>query len=138
MRRIGGRLQSAPCGGGGGTVEIPPFSDSVSNRAPLSGAGTAAAGQFDWGGRLDRDTNVGRSDGNIRGKPGCMLESPSRDLCMYPLHAGVVSAVSGATRLQTEGSENALRCGQSAGKSFFDEVTPQRLYAGHPSVRVMR
>ena len=52
MRRIGGRLRSAPCGGRGATVEIPPFSDSVSNHAPLSGAGTAAAGQFDWGGRL--------------------------------------------------------------------------------------
>src|SRR5919199_681675 len=52
MRRIGGRLRSAPCGGRGGNGEIPPFTDSVSNRAPLSGAGTAAGGQFDWGGRL--------------------------------------------------------------------------------------
>src|ERR671938_643431 len=52
MRRIGGSLGSPPCGEGGGTGEIPPFTDSVSNRAPSSGAGTAAGGQFDWGGRL--------------------------------------------------------------------------------------
>jgi hypothetical protein len=29
-----------------------------------------------------RYTNLGRSDGNIRGKPGCMLETPSRNFCM--------------------------------------------------------
>src|ERR687887_12660 len=52
MRRIGGRLRSAPCGGRGANGEIPPFTDSVSNRAPSSGAGTAAGRQFDWGGRL--------------------------------------------------------------------------------------
>jgi len=52
MRRIGGRLRSAPCGGRGANVEIPPFVEFGSNRAPWSGAGTAAAGQFDWGGRL--------------------------------------------------------------------------------------
>src|ERR671935_1072825 len=52
MRRIGGRLRSAPCGGRGANGEIPPFTDSVSNRLPSSGSGTAAGRQFDWGGRL--------------------------------------------------------------------------------------
>jgi hypothetical protein len=40
------------CGPGGANGEIPPFVESGSNHAPLSGAGTAAGGQFDWGGRL--------------------------------------------------------------------------------------
>ena len=52
MRRIGGRLGGRDPGPGGATGEIPPFIESGSNRAPLSGAGTAAGGQFDWGGRL--------------------------------------------------------------------------------------
>src|SRR5919199_5774336 len=54
MRRIGGRLRSDPCGGRGGSGEIPPFVESGSNHAPSSGAGTAAGGQFDWGGRLPK------------------------------------------------------------------------------------
>jgi hypothetical protein len=54
MRRIGGRLRSVPFGGRGVNGEIPPFIKSGSNRLPLSGSGTAAGGQFDWGGRLPK------------------------------------------------------------------------------------
>ena len=52
MRRIGGSLRTPNSGSGGGNVEIPPFPGFESNRAPLSGVGTASGGQFDWGGRL--------------------------------------------------------------------------------------
>ena len=54
MRRIGGSRRNWACGLGGGAVEIPPFLEFGSNHAPLSGAGTAAGGQFDWGGRLPK------------------------------------------------------------------------------------
>ena len=52
MRRIGGRPGSDHPGGRGADGEIPPFPGFESNRAPLSGVGTASGGQFDWGGRL--------------------------------------------------------------------------------------
>ena len=52
MRRIGGSRGTRPSGGGGGNVEIPPLSCFGANPDPLAGQGTAAGGQFDWGGRL--------------------------------------------------------------------------------------
>jgi hypothetical protein len=44
----------------GAILEIPPLSIWMSNRAPLSGAGTVHGGQFDWGGRLPK------SNGGVR------------------------------------------------------------------------
>ncbi len=52
MRRIGGSLGSPRSGGDGGALEIPPLSCWGSNLGPLSGSGTAAGGQFYWGGSL--------------------------------------------------------------------------------------
>src|SRR5688572_15276124 len=50
--RIGGSLGSSGVSRGGGNVEIPPCSYWDSNLDPLSGLGTVAGGEFDWGGRL--------------------------------------------------------------------------------------
>ena len=69
MRRIGGSHRRRACGLAGGSGEIPPFTDSVSNHAPLSGAGTAAARQFDWGGRLLKSNGGAQRFPQIGQKP---------------------------------------------------------------------
>ncbi len=89
MRRIGGSRRSVPCGVRGGTGEIPPFIESVSNRAPSSGVGTAAAGQFDWGGRLLKSNGGAQRFPQAGWKPAgecigireldCEANTPSRD-----------------------------------------------------------
>jgi surface antigen len=51
-----------------------------------------------------RDTNLGRSGGNVRGKPGCMLESPSRGKDRIRVTSDrLASAVAGATRPYHQG-----------------------------------
>jgi hypothetical protein len=69
--------------------EIPPFPGFESNRAPLSGVGTASGGQFDWGGRLpkgnggaQRSPQAGwKSAAECIGRRGldCEADTPSRD-----------------------------------------------------------
>jgi hypothetical protein len=54
LRSIGGSQRTYPLGGGGGIGEIPLWLGLVSNRFPLSGGGTPAGGEFDWGGRLPK------------------------------------------------------------------------------------
>jgi len=89
MRRIGGRLGRQDSGSAGAAVEIPPFPGFDSNRAPLSGVGTASGGQFDWGGRLlkgnggaQRSSQAGwKSAAECIGRRGldCEADTPSRD-----------------------------------------------------------
>jgi len=55
------------------TVKYHPYSFEILTSSCESRKGTVAGGQFDWGGCLNL---VGRPDGNIRGKSGCMLGSP--------------------------------------------------------------
>lgn len=52
MYRIGGRLRTRAARSGGAAGGIPPLVCWSSNLGPLSGSGTVAGGQFDWGGRL--------------------------------------------------------------------------------------
>src|SRR5437764_13600002 len=88
MRRIGGSLGTLASGPGGGSVEIPPLACFGANPYPLSGGGTAAGGQFDWGGRLpkcnggaQRSPQAGwKSAGECIGTRGldCEADTPSR------------------------------------------------------------
>ena len=52
MYRIGGRLRDMDASLYRVAGGIPPFAYLVSNLCPLSGQGTMAGGEFDWGGRL--------------------------------------------------------------------------------------
>ena len=73
----------------GVTLEIPPLALWMSNRAPLSGAGTEHGGQFDWGGRLPKSNGgarwwaqTGRKsvvECNGISLPDCETDKSSRD-----------------------------------------------------------
>ena len=73
----------------GVNLEIPPLSIWMSNRAPLSGAGTMHGGQFDWGGRLPKSNGgarwwaqTGRKsvvECNGISLPDCETDKSSRD-----------------------------------------------------------
>ena len=61
-------------GAGEPTVKYHPSETVVLTLSRISGKGTVAGGQFDWGGRLIFD--MGRPGGDAGGKSGCMLEHP--------------------------------------------------------------
>ncbi len=96
---MGGSETPAPAGVEP-TVKYHPYYFGILTSPCISREGTVAGGQFDWGGCLNLE---GRPDGNIRGKPGCMLGSPVY-LAVLP-----------------EGSENLTSADNQQGSSSFSE-----------------